>query len=159
MVIKIFIPLKDGQFLTKEVMEGLILNDCVPCPITTKGEKVYRESNRNGNILRAIEQCEDDDFFIMDSDVILCKGIIEDLLSKNNNPFNTKILTLATDRSTHGLIYIKKEGLKEFENYLRSLTYEWGDDYKHCTICSFLDHNLNTMLKNSDVKECERINK
>lgn len=162
---KIYMPLKDGQVISQEVMKGIIVNNLEVAPITTKGEAVYRESNRNGNVLRAIEQVKELDekyLMIMDSDIILTWGIINEVLDEKRN-FNKNIRTLSTNKGTHGLIYIKRESLDHFENYLRNLDYTGIDDHEHCTICSYLDNNLNIILANdienfdnNEVKECER---
>lgn len=153
---KIYIPLKDGQAISQEVMKGLIVNDCEVCPITTKGEEEYKESNRNGNLLRAIECLDDEDLIFMDSDVILSTGIIQDVLDDVANLSQT-IRTLKTDKGTHGLVCIKKERVKEFGEYLRGLDYTKADDHEHCTLCSFLNTRPNIMLQNEKVKECQNV--
>ena len=154
---KIYIPLKDGQVIHQEVMKGLIANDCEVCPITTKGDGEYKESNRNGNLLRATECLDNEDLIFMDSDVILSAGIIQEVFNDHDN-LNQSIRTLKTDKGTHGLIYIKKERIKEFEDYLRGLDYTGIDDHKHCTLCSFLNTRPNIMLQNEKVKECQKVN-
>lgn len=152
---KVYMPLKDGQVISKEVMEGLIANGCEVAPITTKGEKAYRESNRNGNILRAIESVKknkEGHIMFMDSDVILTPGILKDVLDDYLN-LEQGIRTLSTDKGTHGLIYVKENKLDHFEGYLKGLDYSKHDDHKHCTLCSFLDNHPNMMLSNDKVKE------
>jgi hypothetical protein len=161
-MIKIYIPLKDGQTLSKEVMQGLLDNNCVPAPITTKGEKAFKETNKNNNILRAIEQCQElkeDYFILMDSDVILSEGIIFEVFEDDIN-MNKSIISIATDRSSHGLTFFKKNAIHKFEAYIRKrqrTILQENDNYDNCSLCIYLDSNPNIMLENENVKETERV--
>jgi len=154
---KIYIPLRDGQVVSQEVMNGLIINNCEAVPITTKGEKIYRESNRNGNLLRAIEfvlENDEDHLMFMDSDVVLPFGIVAEILDEQVN-LGQSIRTLATDKGTHGLVYIKRDRIDQLRMYLQELDYASNDDHKHCTICAFLNSTPNIMVSNNKVREVD----
>jgi hypothetical protein len=162
-MIKVYIPLKDGQALSHEVMQGLINNNCVAAPITTKGGKEFRETNKNNNILRALEQCQElkeDYFILMDSDVILSDAIVFEVFDERLN-LNVDIVSIATDRSEHGLVFFKKNAIHKFEAFIKKRQRTIGkedDNYSNCSLCMYLTTpgNLNIMIQNENVKEVTR---
>ena len=161
MTTKIYIPLKDGEVIKRPVMEGLLANDCEIAPITARNDTgEFRESNRIGNLLRAIHQVREKGearLIWMDSDVILSEGIIGEVLDDSATPYDRLgIKTLATDRSTHGLVLVKDFMLDDIEKYFNGIDYAVGDDYHHCRICYYLDRTQNLMLKNERVVETEK---
>ena len=115
---RVYIPMKDGEILQEETMKGLIYNYLYPCPITTKGQEKYSELNRIGNVLRAIEESEkrNDDFLMMDSDVILPYGIMDQIFDDEHN-LNKDIITLASNRGLHIFIYMKKRSISKFKRF------------------------------------------
>ena len=152
---RVYIPMKDGEVLKEEVMKALMYNNLEVCPITTQGTEKYSELNRIGNLLRAIEQAgqRGDDLLIMDSDVILPYGIMDTVFDDEHN-LNKDMITLASNRGNHILIYIKKRSVYKFKRFLKSITVDKGRDY--CPLCEFFNTNENIMLTNP---ECVEVSK
>lgn len=115
-MIKIYIPLADGQAIMSEVLRGVVKQtvDCCIIPITSKREKNHYTGNLN-NWITALELCEDDYFIGMDSDVVLNNPeAIETLL-------NVKDLKIdIAGSSTQEKHY---ESTKEYVNFAHSLLY------------------------------------
>jgi hypothetical protein len=78
-MLKIFMPLADGEEIKPEVLEGIIKNNCSLYPFTSE-LKEHRRINMVNNWNRAFELNKEEIFIGMDSDVILEDGIIEELL-------------------------------------------------------------------------------
>ena len=76
-MINIFVPLKDGEALMPEVMQGILSQSlgCCIVPITSKGEERFLETNKVNNLLRALSLNKTDKIILMDSDVCNWKPV------------------------------------------------------------------------------------
>jgi hypothetical protein len=169
-MITIFVPLKDGEAIMPEVMNGILSQSlgCCIVPITSKGEEKYRETNRNDNILRALALNKTDKFILMDSDVAIGNPLmIEEMLNDKAN-MDKEIISVTTKKENitkcshipHSLILIKGSMLTKFTDYLEKLKIDPAiDDDKHCSLCFFFrDKGDNTIfLQNDKNHEIKRL--
>jgi hypothetical protein len=165
-MIPIFVPLKDGEAIMPEVMQGVLTQSlgCCIIPITSKGEVVYRETNRINNLLRALALNKTDRFILMDSDVAIGNPMmIEEMLNDKTN-MDKDIISVTTKKEMvtkcrhipHSLMLIKGIMLTKFVDYLEKLNIDpVVDDDRHCSLCHFFrDKGDSTMFLQND-KNCE----
>lgn len=105
----VFIPMRLGQVLEKEVLQGLIINNCAAAPMvsfTDRHGRVDRE-NMAKNINAGFSFAEEY-YLHMDSDVVLTPGIINTLITEARN-FDLVIYRTGTNGQRHGLWMVKKK--------------------------------------------------
>ena len=161
-MIPIFIPLKDGEALMPEVLRGVLTQSIACCiiPITSKGEVVYRETNRINNLLRALALNKTDKFILMDSDVAIGNPMmIEEMLNDKAN-MDKDIISVTTKkeiipkcpRVPHSLMLIKGLMLVKFIDFLERIRIApENDNDKRCALCYFFkDKGDSTMFLQND---------
>jgi hypothetical protein len=171
-MIPIYIPLKDGEALMPEVLQGVLSQTlgCCIIPITSKGEDRFLETNKVNNLLRALSLNKTDKIILMDSDVAIGNSyMIEEMLNDKAN-MDKEIISVTTRKEKvtqcyhvpHSLMLIKGLMLVKFIDFLekRKISPEEEDGRKHCSVCLFLrDKESNTMFlqneKNDEVKRLD----
>lgn len=166
-MIPIYTLFRDGEALMPEVAKAMINQSfqCCMIPITSKGSSKYSENNRRLNLLRALDLNKSDVFIFMDSDVVLHKDAIKELLEYEYN-HNRAIATFTTKGEKvetcsyipHALTCLRGEMIYAFKFYLENIELT-GDNKEDCIICKFLQSNLDDCitLENSNIKEIKRL--
>jgi hypothetical protein len=172
-MIPIFVPMKDGEALMPEVLQG-VANQSIKCcivPITSPGEKEYRETNRTKNLLRALHLCKSGRFILMDSDVVLGNtSMIEDMMMDEEN-LQREIVSVTTRKekfpkvahTPHALFSIRGLSLIKFTEYIEKRILEpvavENDKKENCFICQFLFDKESKILylENEKNYETERL--
>jgi hypothetical protein len=169
-MIPIFVPLKDGEALMPEVMQGVLSQSlgCCIIPITSPGVADYKETNRINNLLRALALNKTDKFILMDSDVAIGNPLmIEEMLNDKAN-MEKEIISVTTKKEIvpkcphipHSLILIKGLMLAKFTNFLERVKIApENDNDKRCILCYFFkDKGDSTMfLQNDKNHEIKRL--
>ena len=171
-MIPIYIPLKDGESLMPEVLQGVLSQTlgCCIVPITSPGEERFLETNKINNLLRALSLNKTDKIILMDSDVAIGNPLmIEEMLNDKAN-MDKEIISVTTRKEKvtqcyhvpHSLMLIKGLMLVKFIDFLekRKISSEEEDGRKYCSVCLFLrDKESNTMFlqneKNNEVKRLD----
>lgn len=173
-MINIFVPLKDGEALMPEVMQG-VLNQSIRCcivPITSPGDTTYRETNRTKNLLRALHLNTSDRFIFMDSDVVIGNSMMVEEMLQDKLNMDKEIISVTTrgecypkvHHTPHAFMSMRGVMLLKFTDYIEKKSKEEvpieNDRKENCFICQFLQGQEDKTMylqndKNSEVKRLD----
>lgn len=164
-MMKVFIPLAEGDSLMPEVTEGLAKNKLIAMPITSKRTENMHISNIK-NWIKALEINNEDYFIGMDSDVVLAEKTIESLVEHSKD--DVELVGFATQdkhfKSTpdnmnvaHSFMFIRDA--KAALLHLRKLKRE---GYQKCCWCHYIHHLIDSnkkyrLVKQPRLYECDRV--
>lgn len=159
------IPIKTGQCLMMEVMEGLVLNDCCEMAVTSYTDSIKKCSRenmaRNWIELHSYRRKDVVEKVIigMDSDVVLEEGVISDLLSPLKKGYDVSLYP--TQEGEFNLFQPIQHGLwaVKMEIVIQIPLVELGGK---CSMCAWIRNIQSygfkaTYASIKPLKECKRL--
>jgi len=145
----VHIPMRFGQSLMPEVMEGLALNDCAS--VLSCIDSGERRENMHANQVKLFA-IGGDPVFIMDSDVIMVKGVVAAMREQYNG--NMVLYPNGVGSRPHGLFAVARK-------VIDAIPYNYYGE-SQCPMCAWIKelekHFPVARIKAAPLQEIKRAN-